>query len=236
MHLPVCLKFQKYRLSEIKMNYCIIFDLDGTLIDSLDDLVIAVNHMRGEYGLSELSRETVKSYVGEGVKSLVQRATQDSICDFDGALEKYVSYYREHSVDKTHCFPGVKSGLAELAANGFVLGVWTNKPEQMARYILSKLEISKYFDFIIGGGNEKNYALKPDPECALSIMKEFQSNEHTTFILGDHFTDMEAGRRAGIRRIFATYGIGDCRTEKPDFTVDCFADFVAKMLILKHKL
>ena len=110
------------------MNHCIIFDLDGTLIDSLDDLVIAVNYMRGEYGLSELSRETVRSYIGNGVKSLVQRATQDSICDFDGALEKYVSYYRDHLVEKTCCFPGVKSGLAELSANGFVLGVWTNKP------------------------------------------------------------------------------------------------------------
>lgn len=218
------------------MNHCIIFDLDGTLIDSLDDLVIAVNYMRGEYGLSELSRETVRSYIGNGVKSLVQRATQDSICDFDGALEKYVSYYRDHLVEKTCCFPGVKSGLAELSANGFVLGVWTNKPEQHARHILSKLDISKYLDFIIGGGNEKNYALKPEPECALSIMKEFQSNENTTFILGDHYTDLEAGRRAGIRRIFATYGFGECREEKPDFTIDCFADFVQLMVKFKHKL
>lgn len=218
------------------MNHCIIFDLDGTLIDSLEDLVIAINYMRSEYGLSALTRETVQSYIGNGVKSLVQRATQDSICDFDGAMEKYVAYYREHSVDKTCCFPGVKSGLAELSANGFVLGVWTNKPEQQARHILSKLDISKYLDFIIGGGNEKNFALKPEPECALSIMKEFQSNENTTFILGDHYTDLEAGRRAGIRRIFATYGFGECRTEKPDFTVDCFADFVQLMVKLKHKL
>lgn len=218
------------------MNHCIIFDLDGTLINSLDDLVTAVNYMRGEYGLSELTREVVQSYIGDGVKSLIQRATQDSICDFDGALEKYVSYYREHAVEKTCCYSGVKSGLAELAANGFVLGVWTNKPEQQARHILSKLDISKYLDFIIGGGNEKNFALKPEPDCALSIMKEFQSNENTTFILGDHYTDMEAGRRAGIRRIFAAYGFGECRAEKPDFTIDCFADFVQLMIKLKHKL
>lgn len=218
------------------MNHCIIFDLDGTLVDSLTDIVIAVNYMRGEYGLPELSRETVKSYIGDGVKSLVKRASQDSIGDFDGALEKYIAYYREHSVDKTCCYPGVKSGLAELAANGFVLGVWTNKPEQQARHILSKLDISKYFDFIIGGGNEKNFALKPEPECALYIMKEFQSNENTTFILGDHYTDLEAGRRAGIRRGFATFGFGECREEKPDFVVDCFADFVTKMISLKHKL
>ena len=83
------------------MNHCIIFDLDGTLVDSLDDLTDAINYMRGEYGLAELSRETVRSYIGNGVKSLVQRATQDSICDFDGALEKMTSYYRDHIVDKT---------------------------------------------------------------------------------------------------------------------------------------
>ena len=208
------------------MNHCIIFDLDGTLIDSLDDLVIAVNYMRGEYGLSELSRETVRSYIGNGVKSLVQRATQDSICDFDGALEKYVSYYRDHLVEKTCCFPGVKSGLAELSANGFVLGVWTNKPEQHARHILSKLDISKYLDFIIGGGNEKNYALKPEPECALSIMKEFQSNENTTFILGDHYTDLEAGRRAGFITILAKYGFGDPKNEVPDHCAENFSEVV----------
>lgn len=214
------------------MNHCIIFDLDGTLVDSLEDIFIAVNYMRSEYGLAPVERDVVKSYIGNGVKSLVENATRDSICDFDGALEKYVAYYREHMVDKTCCYPGVKSGLAELAANGFVLGVWTNKPEQPARYILSKLDISKYFDFIIGG--DSGYALKPDPEGALAVMKEFNSNADTTFILGDHYTDLEAGRRAGIRRVFATYGIGETRKEKPDFTIDCFVDFVQMMINIKH--
>lgn len=216
------------------MNYCIIFDLDGTLIDSLDDLTSAINYMRNEYGLTELASETVRSYVGDGVKMLVRRSIQDSICDFDGALEKMSSYYREHIVDKTMCYPGVKSGLAELAANGFVLGVWTNKNEQPARHILSKLDIGKYFDFVIGG--DSGYALKPDPEGALAIMKEFNANEDTTFILGDHYTDLEAGRRANIRRAFVSYGLGETRKEKPDFVFDCFADFVSKMIILKHKL
>ena len=216
------------------MNHCIIFDLDGTLVDSLDDLTDAINYMRGEYGLAELSRETVRSYIGNGVKSLVQRATQDSICDFDGALEKMTSYYRDHIVDKTICFPGVKSGLAELAANGFVLGVWTNKNEQPARHILSKLDISKYFDFVIGG--DSGYTLKPAPDGALAIMKEFNSSEDTTFILGDHYTDLEAGRHAGIKRYFASYGFGQCCNEKPDCIIDCFADFVGKMIIRKHKL
>ncbi len=216
------------------MNHCIIFDLDGTLVDSLEDLADAVNYMRGEYGLAALPNEQIKSYVGNGVKLLIQRSIQDSICDFDGALDKMTSYYREHLVDKTHCYPGVKSGLAELAANGFVLGVWTNKPEQPARYILTKLDISKYFDFIIGG--DSGYALKPEPDGAIAMMKEFNSNEDTTFILGDHYTDLEAGRRANIKRAFATYGLGACVNEKPDFTVDCFADFVTRMITFKHKL
>ena len=216
------------------MNHCIIFDLDGTLVNSLEDLTAAVNYMRGEYGLVELSSDTVKSYIGNGVKQLIKRSIQDSICDFDGALEKMSSYYREHIVDKTVCFPGVKSGLAELAANGFVLGVWTNKNEQPARHILSKLDISKYFDFVIGG--DSGYALKPAPEGARAIMKEFNSSEETTFILGDHYTDLEAGRNAGIKRFFASYGFGECRDEKPDFIIDCFADFTIKMISLKHKL
>ena len=86
------------------MNYCIIFDLDGTLVDSIDDLTSAVNYMRSEYGLAELSRNVVQSYVGNGVKELIRRSIQDSICDFDGALEKMSSYYREHIVDKTVCY------------------------------------------------------------------------------------------------------------------------------------
>ena len=216
------------------MNHCIIFDLDGTLVDSLADLTAAVNYMRDEYGLTELPAETVRGYIGDGVKALIRRSIQDSICDFEGALEKMSSYYREHLADRTRCFPGVKSGLAELTANGFVLGVWTNKNEQPARHILSKLDISKYFDFIIGG--DSGYPMKPAPDGALAVMKEFQSTEETTFILGDHCTDLEAGRLAGIRRYFVTYGFGECRNEKPDFTTDCFADFVSKMIILKHKL
>ena len=234
MLLRVCRKFQKCRSSETKMNYCLIFDLDGTLIDSVDDLAAAVNYMRNEYGLSELSRDVIQSYIGNGVKELIRRSIQDSICDFDGALEKMSSYYREHLVDKTCCYQGVRSGLAELAANGFVMGVWTNKNEQPARRILSKLDISKYFDFIIGG--DTGYAMKPEPDGALAIMKEFNCSEDTTFILGDHYTDLEAGRRANIGRVFASYGLGDPHEEKPDFVVDCFADFVTKMITIKHKL
>ena len=183
------------------MNHCIIFDLDGTLVDSLADLTAAVNYMRDEYGLTELPAETVRGYIGDGVKALIRRSIQDSICDFEGALEKMSSYYREHLADRTRCFPGVKSGLAELTANGFVLGVWTNKNEQPARHILSKLDISKYFDFVIGG--DSGYALKPAPEGARAIMKEFNSSEETTFILGDHYTDLEAGRNAGIKPFYA---------------------------------
>ena len=202
----------------------ITFDLDGTLIDSRRDLAGAVNYMRSSLGLEPLAVERIVTFVGNGVVSLVRRAVADGEVDFDEALRRMKLYYADHLVDTTALYPGVSAGLAELFQSGIALAVVSNKPTAAAERILEKLGVARYFTTIIGG--DSAYPLKPEPD-ALTALREkggFQLSE--CWIFGDHYTDLEAGRRAGFRRAFARYGFGEKREETPDFEVDSFAEFV----------
>ena len=202
----------------------LIFDLDGTLIDSQRDLATGINLMRRHYGLSPLPVETITGFVGEGVRNLVTRSLQDAPCavDLEAAVRLNSAYYRQHIHDETTLYPGVRDGLDQLARAGHVLALLSNKPGPASREILRHFEIEALFASIIGG--DSGIPLKPDPEAVFVILRAVNGTPANTWMIGDNHTDIAAAHRASIHSIFVTYGFGTLRAETPERTV---ADFDA---------
>ncbi|HCE43855.1 MAG TPA: hypothetical protein DET40_09935 [Lentisphaeria bacterium] len=202
----------------------LLCDLDGTLIDSREDLATGVNLMRAEYGLAALPVDTVTRYVGDGARKLVERALQGSDVSHDEALEKFKNHYRDNMFVKTSLYHGVKEGLHLLHGHGWKIALTSNKPSDKCEDILRHFKVDSCFDLILGGSHK--YPLKPEPESIMIAMKETGAHPDETWIIGDNHTDLEAGRRACIKRCYARYGFGHIGSEDFDMVVDSFMEFV----------
>lgn len=198
----------------------IIFDLDGTLVDSCRDLATAVNLMRAHFGLAPIGVDTIRGYVGNGVKALVLRALQGADVNVEDAVKLQVSFYRAHLVDETVLFPGVYEGVKRLRERGHVLAVATNKPAESCDLILAHMGISDWFVSVMAAG--RCPVLKPAPDMLHDIMRSAGVSAEHTWVVGDNYTDLEAARRAGVRSIFVTYGYGTTGDEVPTHQVDSF--------------
>jgi phosphoglycolate phosphatase len=199
----------------------LVFDLDGTLIDSVGDLTTAVNRLRQDYQLPPLATDLVRRYVGDGVRKLVERALQGHPADFEAALRAYRGYYEHHLHDTTALFPGVADGLKKLCAAGYQLAVISNKPANFCRVLLAQLGIAELFCCVLGDGDTPR--LKPDPAPLLEVMRRAGATPEETWMIGDHHTDLEAARHAGVRSVFVSYGLGETGAENP---AQRCADFV----------
>lgn len=202
----------------------IIFDLDGTLVDSCRDLATAVNEMRRHFGLAPLAVETITGYVGNGVRLLVTRALQGTGIDIEEALRIQAPIYRAHLVDQTVLYPGVQAGLLQLRERGHLLAVATNKPAEACELILKHFGIRDLFISVLAGGSFP--VLKPEPDMILEIMATAGMAPADTWVVGDNYTDLESARRAGARSIFLTYGYGDPGKETPTLTCRSFGEVV----------
>jgi 4-hydroxythreonine-4-phosphate dehydrogenase len=202
----------------------LIFDLDGTLIDSRKDLATAVNLMRRHYRLPPLDLDTVTSYVGNGVRMLVTRAVEGTDIDVEEALRVQGPLYREHLFDETTLYPGVLTGLQRLRGLGHTLAVATNKPVDACQRLLDHFGLTPLFASIQGGGSTPN--LKPHPEMIEAIGAATGHSMQDTWVIGDNYTDLESARRAGASGIFLNYGYGTPGTETPDLRLDSFDDLV----------
>lgn len=195
----------------------IVFDLDGTLVDSARDLATAVNLMRRHFGLPPLSVETVKGYVGNGVRMLVTRALEGTGIDVEEALRIQAPIYKAHAMDETALYPGVREVLERLRTLGHVMAVATNKPAESCGLILERLGIREFFLEVLAGGTFP--VLKPDPAMILHLMVKAGVAAKDTWVVGDNYTDVEAAHRAGANSVFLTYGYGHPGQETP--TVCC---------------
>lgn len=202
----------------------LIFDLDGTLIDSRQDLATGINLMRRHYGLSPLPVETVAGFVGEGVRNLVSRSLADApfAVDLEEAVRLNREFYRQHIHDETTLYPGVREGLERLARAGHALALLSNKPGDASREILRHFEIEARFNSIIGG--DSGVPLKPNPDSVYAILRAVGGERADSWMIGDNHTDIATAHRAGIHSIFVTYGMGALGPEKPERTM---ADFDA---------
>ena len=204
-------------------NRCIIFDLDGTLIDSRKDLAAAVNLMRQDFHLHDLPVDDIVSYLGNGAKLLVERTMADAGFDYgiDDALSLFKKHYESKMLDQTLLYPGVADGIKSLTLSGWKLAVITNKPTFHCLEILKHFSIDKYFGICIGG--DSGFPLKPEPDSAFSALEKSNSKAETSWIVGDHYTDMATGRKAGLKRCFANYGFGKTYDELFDAEISSFS-------------
>jgi phosphoglycolate phosphatase len=208
---------------DCKSIRALIFDLDGTLIDSKNDLICSVNAMLRQLGRRELPAETVSSYIGHGVAPLVARALGDGSSDEERqrALEFFLEYYNLHKTDTTRPYPGVAETLAQLS--GVPMAVLTNKPVRISGRILDALGLSAYFRSIYGGNSFA--AKKPDPTGALTILRELGASADEALMVGDSEVDVQTARNAGMRAAIVNYGFGvyDRHAYSADFYLDRFS-------------
>lgn len=192
-----------------------LFDLDGTLVDSVDDLAKAVNGLRSELGLPPLGRATVRSYVGDGATALVTRALPPGAFTAS-RLQRFLALYGEHLLDSTRPYPGILPVLEQLRHRP--LAVVTNKPFRLTSRLLQGLGLDAYFPVVIGGDScaEK----KPSPLPVLEALARLGSDPAAAVMIGDHHTDLRAGRAAGVRTCFCGWGLGHSDGLLPDLQAE----------------
>ncbi len=184
----------------------LIFDLDGTLIDSKLDLANSVNAARGQMGLEPLTLSLIATYVGHGAPVLIRKALGEQATEIEvaQALEFFLEHYREHALDTTRLYPGVRESLDRLHGAGKLLSILTNKPVAMSRAIIEGLCLSRLF-FRIYGGNSFA-AKKPDPVGVRTLMSEAGVSRDHTMMVGDSEVDVQTARNSGVRACGVTYG------------------------------
>lgn len=206
----------------------LVFDLDGTLIDSQRDLGAAVNLTRADFNLPPLELKTIVGHVGNGGRVLLERCLAGTAVDVDDAYERWRIHYRERLTVETALYPGVADGLRALAAAGHTLAVATNKPQAASDLIVRFFGLEPLLYAVFGGGGP--CALKPDPDMLVTLMTQTGIDAGRTWMIGDNYTDLECARRAGVRSLFLTYGYGETRGETPTLTLNSFADVTARFV------
>jgi phosphoglycolate phosphatase len=204
----------------------LIFDLDGTLIDSRLDLIHSVNAMLRHLGRPELPGDVIATYVGDGAPMLVRRALGDP--DDEGsvqrALEYFLAYYREHKLDHTHVYPGIHEALVRIrqGTNGRprTMAVLSNKPVNPSRAIVEALGMKDFFAQVYGGNSFPTK--KPDPLGAQKLLEELGCNPREAVMVGDSSNDVLTGRNAGLWTVGVSYGFAPHTLDltPPDVRVD----------------
>ena len=184
----------------------IIFDLDGTLIDSAQDLAISMNATREHFGLPSIDPALIYSYVGSGAAVLVQRAMGGNVPEerLADALKFFLTFYRAHALEHTKLYPGVRQAVVALSESGHQLAVLTNKPVRISFDIIGALGLSDRFMRVYGGDSFP--VKKPDPTGVRALMDEAGTCAATTWLVGDSSVDIRTARNAGVRSCGVAWG------------------------------
>ena len=200
----------------------LIFDLDGTLVDSKQDLANAVNAARAQMGLEPMDGNLISTYVGDGAPTLIRRAMPPGTGEEELArtLEFFLQYYGEHKLDCTRAYPGVAEALERLARAGVAMAVLTNKPVRISRAILEGLGLAQYFARIYGGNSFEQK--KPHPLGVETLVAELGVERERAMLVGDSAVDVHTARNAGVRVCGVTYGFQpeSLAAAAPDLVVD----------------
>jgi len=206
----------------------LVFDLDGTLIDSKVDLALSVNAALKHMGRAPLPEERIFGYVGQGAPRLIQQALGDATQEeCDRGLGYFLAYYRHHMLDNTVTYPGVRDGLAAL--EGMPMAVLTNKPVRFSEEIIKGLGLAGYFRFVYGGNSFSTK--KPDPAGMEVLLRDLGAAPREVMLVGDSEIDVLTGRNAGTWTCCVTYGLGRDRLAEypPDLLVDSLVELVSHL-------
>ena len=180
-----------------------IFDLDGTLVNSLTDLQNAVNTVLQKHQYPTVTQAQMKQMVGNGIRKLVERALPNG-SDVDRCLEEFTIEYRLHCVDYTRPYPGIQELLRALKQKGFQLAVISNKADPLVKQIVGTLFPAQQFDFV--AGMKEGIAPKPDPSALLAVCKAFGLSPESCVMIGDSNVDMMTARNAKMLGFGVTWG------------------------------
>jgi phosphoglycolate phosphatase len=201
----------------------IVFDLDGTLADTLPDLTAAANFACRRMGLPEHSPAAIRGMIGGGERKLIERmvgpAHQDRV---EECLQLYLDHYTRHNGELTRLYPGVPETLALVS--GKKLAVLSNKLQRLTRQALEAMDIARFFAAIRGGG--AGLPLKPEPAALLSVAADLGVGPARSLMVGDKIADIRAGQKAGAFTAAVTYGYGDLdalTAASPDFLLARFS-------------
>ena len=204
-----------------------IFDLDGTLLDTVEDLTKAFNYMRRSLNYPEIPRAKVEKMIGNGMRDVIEQSFAEmnvnpTEAEVDSALDTMRNYYLQHTVETTKPYDGVIETLKFLQEKGCKTAVVTNKYTNAAVDILQQFDMNNYFDCVYGNG--EGFPLKPAPDLLWECAKRMELNIEECVMVGDNYTDLGSARNAGCKSIFAKYGYGIMKDEKADFFIDSFAE------------
>jgi phosphoglycolate phosphatase len=207
----------------------LIFDLDGTLIDSGADLALSVNATLKETGRAPLHNDRIFGYVGQGAARLIEQALGPGATreECEQGLAFFLSYYRAHMLDHTVTYPGVREGLAAL--DGMPMAVLTNKPVRFSRQILEGLGLASYFRYIYGGNSFESK--KPNPAGMGVLLRDFGAAPKQAMLVGDSEVDVQTARNAGTWCCCVTYGLGadQLANNPPDLLVNSLTELAAHL-------
>ncbi len=193
----------------------LVFDLDGTLVDSAPDIVASLQRVLGRMGRKVLSPDEIQSAIGSGVRKLIERTTTPP---FEPVIDAFMREYGGHLLDETRCFPGVPKTLAVLRCRKVVL---SNKPEALSRRVVEGLGIGRHFEAVYGGDSFRTR--KPDPEG----LRKAAGASSRVLVVGDSGIDVQTARNAGVPVCAVRYGYGKPgELEGADYRIDGFDELL----------
>ncbi len=210
----------------------IIFDLDGTLAETRQDIANAANYMLAKLGLAELPESVITGYVGDGIKKLIERCLADySNKSTEKAFDFFIEFYSVHLADHTHLYPGIAEFLKQIQSKK--MAVLSNKAQKFTEEIIHRLKVNNYFQLIMGSNPQ--FPKKPDPGSINHIIKTLNSTKEKTIIMGDTKNDILAGQAAGIYTCAVSYGFRskeELLNYNPDYMIDSIFE-LQKIVSLK---
>ena len=208
------------------MKHLILYDLDGTLVDTEEDIARAVNYMLTQIGSRELPAEVIRAFVGRGLHELIAQTLETPDPDLVKQGVKYFEdYYLEHLTDSSLLYPGASELLDHFKDRK--QAVFTNKPNPFATDLLVRLDVARHFMAIVAGGS--GYPKKPDPAGMLALMDREGVRPEETLFIGDSVIDIETGRKAGVLTAVITHGFSEeeeLRAGSPDLLVQNFTELL----------
>jgi len=207
----------------------VVWDLDGTLVDSAADIAASLNRLLAEQDLPALGDARIRGMIGEGVATLIRRglAAHDVAPDeahLGELVQRFLVIYSQVATESTRLFPGAREALKTLSDAGLRQAICTNKPEAIARQVLSGLEIASYFDAVVGGDSLPRN--KPDPLPLRTALERLDASSERSLMVGDSAIDVKMAHAAGVNVVFVTFGYGPEPREphSADYLIDALAE------------